>query len=370
MTIYLVNIVATAILSSIIQSEYDENGIETYQSKRKKRICLFLIFAIWVSIYTFRGVTGFDSAVYRVQYQSLFSGQKTVSEVGVTLRSTVFAYLLSWCASFSNGSWIFFCFISGVLIYLPIIILIYKKSEDVNLSCLLYIFTLSYYFGFNGIRQAIAGSFAMLGYYVFLREKKLVKYAIIVLLAYLFHSGALLAVPFQLLSLKKLKSVSTWVILTPFFAASFFLKDIWGTVVGAFNGVTVVTNYDDIFLDPHGSSIVRVAVWLIPIVLAFVYYTPIKEKYQDIDSDILMIICGTIFMIYSLADSNFSQMSMFFIDANIIIFPKIYSGFQEKNKRLLRYIVLLVYFSYMIILLLNGDGHFYPYKSVWESGMF
>lgn len=370
MAIYLVNIAVTAVLSSLIHREYDEKGIETYQSKRTKRICLFLIFVLWVSIYAFRGVTGADSAVYRSQYKSLFTHKTTVAESGATLRSTVFAFVLNECAVLSNGSWIFFCFISGVLVYYPILLLVSRKSEDINFSCLIYIFSLSFYFGFNGIRQAIAGSFAICAYYFGLRDKKYLKYAVLMLIAYCFHSGALLILPFHLLSLKKLKAISTWIILIPFAGASLVLRDIWGQVIGAFNGFEVVARYKEVFLEANGSGIIRVIVWIVPVVFVFMYYDRIKEKYHDIDSDALIVICGSIFMIYSMLDSNFSQLSMFFIDANLILYPKIYNAIEEKNKKAFKYSVLIVFFAYMLLLLLNGDGFYNPYISVWESGMY
>ncbi len=370
MTIYLVNVALTAILSSFIHREYDEKGIQTYQSKRTKNICLFLIFVLWILIYAFRGVTGADSAVYRGQYKSLFTGKITVAESGATLRSTLFAFILNECAALSGGSWIFFCFVSGILVYFPIFLLISKKSEDINFSFLIYIFTLSFYFGFNGIRQAIAGSFAICAYYFGLREKKLIKYGLLMIIAYGFHSGTLLVLPFQLLSLKKLKSISTWAILIPFAAASLILKDIWTQVIGVFNGFEVVTRYQDVFLEANGSGVIRFIVWIVPVVLVLIYYDRIKSKYQDIDGDTLMVICGSIFMLYSMLDSNFSQLSMFFIDANLILYPKIYNSIKEKSKRAFKYSVLFVYFAYMLVLLLNGDGFYNPYISVWESGMY
>ena len=367
---YFIDVALTAWISSAILNQYDANGIEQFQNKRKKKMLLILILLVWVLMYAFRGWTGSDSIVYWGNYKNISNHNLLLNDIFNTYRDKLFQIVSFYCSKLSNGSWLFFCLVLGLLTYGPIVRVILKKSPDVNFSCLLYIFTLSSFFAFNGVRQGLSIGFCCLAYYCGLTEKKYIRYAILMLIAYGFHAASLLIIPFHLISLKKLKSVSTILIIIIAFVASFFLVNIWGNVLDVFSGDNLVSDYDEMFINAHGSSIIRVFFWSAPIVLAIYHYSTTQKKFPEIDHDIILSIFGVVFMFYSMQSSNFSQMAPYFNFSTMLFIPKVVRSIPSDSKGLLKGIILVIAFVYMIFSLWNGDLGINPYIPIWESGVF
>ena len=370
MVIYIVDVLVTGFLSKFDIKEFDDNGIETYQSKRKRFICLSLILLLWVCLFAFRGTTGGDTGVYRAGYKNIFRNGLSLQDCFEQYRDKLYIAIAYYCAQISGGSWLFACFVFGFLVYTPIIVLISKKSEEINLSCILYLCTLQCFFAFNGVRQALATSFAIYAYYFGLRDKKIIKYIIFLLVAYGFHASVLLVIPFQLLSLKKLKKASTVFLILLLFGSSVVFNQVWSGFADLFGSNELVSKYSTVIQYAHGSSVIRVLVWLVPIVFGIYLYPKLSDKYPDADHDILMVLFGAVFMVYSMFDTNFSQMSIYFMDVNLILYPKLFKVVSDQHHKIFKTSIVVVYFLYMIMLLFNGDMGLNPYVPVWISGNY
>lgn len=85
-----------------------------------------------------------------------------------------------------------------LLILLPVVWLLYRYCEDVWLSTWLYVTLTFFYTSMNFTRQALAASILLLGY-PFLRQRRLVPYLGILLLAASFHKSALIMLPIYFL---------------------------------------------------------------------------------------------------------------------------------------------------------------------------
>ena len=84
--------------------------------------------------------------------------------------------------------------IIALISIIPVGVFIYKNSEMPFLSLLLYMGFNFYAFVFSGLRQAIAISFIIWSF-KFIKDRKLVKYAIMIILAICFHKSAFVFVP-------------------------------------------------------------------------------------------------------------------------------------------------------------------------------
>lgn len=368
---YIIDVALTAWVSSAIVNRYDYNGIAQYQNRRKKIMLLGLILFVWVLLFAFRGTTGGDASVYRYGYKHVFLNQLSLSDCFNEYRDKLYQVLVYFCGRFSQGSWVFMCFVTGILIYTPIIIVIAKKSDDYNMSCLLFIFLMCAYFPFNGTRQGLAISFAVLAYYLGLKDKKILRYALLMLVAYGFHASVLLIIPFHLLSLKKLKSISTFVLVIALFVVSFFLNNVWGNVIDAFSGDQVVSKYDNIFVESEGSSVIRVIFWLAPVVFALMNYSKYDEEIRkEMDSDILLTVFAAVFLLYSTQSVSFSQMAQYFTVSSVILIPRVIRYIHPEKKNITKYLILFFSFIYMLLILLRGSLNIIPYVPVWESGMY
>ena len=367
---YFIDVALTAWISSAIVNRYDYNGIAQYQNRRKKIMLLGLILFVWVMLFAFRGKTGSDTGGYYSGYKNIYDNSLSLDFLFNYYRDKLYQ-VVAWILSNTfRGSWFWGSFFVGVIIYFPVLYVIGKKSIDVNFSCLIYLSTLAAFFCFNGLRQGLSIAFTFMAYYCGLREKKIIRYALFMAIAYGFHAAALLIIPFHLISLKKLKSISTIILLLVAFVMSFFLINVWGDVIGFFKGDNLVSDYKDVFVNAHGSSIIRALFWAIPSIVAIFNYSRVKKHFSDIDHDIIMGIFGVVFMIYSMQSVSFSQMAPYFTITSVIMFPKIVFSFDSERRKNIKVLTIIVCLGYMLFLLWNGDLGINPYIPMWESGAY
>lgn len=367
---YLVDAALTAWISSAILNKYDANGIEQFQNKRKRKMLLVLLLLLWAFLYAFRGWTGSDTVVYWSNFKSISNHDLLLSDLLETYRDKLFQVVSFYCSKLFGGSWLWFCIITGLLTYIPIVRVIGKESPDVNMSALLYVFTLSAFYGFNGVRQGLSIGFCVIAYYCGLREKKFIRYIIFMLIAYGFHAASLLIIPFHFLSLKKLKTLSTVILIATAFVASFFLVRIWGNVLDFFKGDNLVSDYTEMFVNAHGSSIIRVVFWSAPVIFAIYHHSSTFKHFPEVDHDIILSIFGIVFMLYSTQSSDFSQMAPYFNFATVIYVPKTIMSMSVSSRGMTKWIILAVAFAYMIFMIWNGDMGLNPYTPIWESGVY
>lgn len=84
-----------------------------------------------------------------------------------------------------------FIFICSALGVIPISYMIYRHSTNVVFSFIIFASFIIYYFGFSGIRQAVAVGISVISYEFILRKKKTL-FFLSVILASLFHTSAIM----------------------------------------------------------------------------------------------------------------------------------------------------------------------------------
>jgi len=104
-----------------------------------------------------------------------------------------FALLLKVTAFFSNDYWLFLLVAGGLPIYFNVRAL-YSISHDFVISMFLFMTTCTYFFVFNGLRQAIAASIFSMAIVALVRNQKL-NYLAWILIAALFHQSVIVAIP-------------------------------------------------------------------------------------------------------------------------------------------------------------------------------
>ncbi|MBQ7907212.1 MAG: EpsG family protein [Clostridia bacterium] len=78
----------------------------------------------------------------------------------------------------------------GLITALPTAIIIYRDSKNTLLSSVIYLGLTSFFIAFSGMRQAVAIAITMLAY-LMIKDKRWVAFVLLVLLAYTFHSSAI-----------------------------------------------------------------------------------------------------------------------------------------------------------------------------------
>ena len=193
MTPYFLTIILMVIFSSAAQTTRKvDTGSRLLESKPASKITsALLIAAVIPLIFTagFRYEVGADFNAY-YKADEVFGGNvwekiKTLNEPGISI-------LVEIINLFSNdGAAYIFTF--SFLTIVPTTYILLRRSNNYTVILLLYVFCGCWHGIFNGVRQYLAATVIMFGYR-YIQEKKFVKYATTVLIAYCFHSSAIIMI--------------------------------------------------------------------------------------------------------------------------------------------------------------------------------
>ncbi len=189
-------------------------------SKSKNMMFLLFAFGQMFILMAFRYGIGFD---YK-QYANGFIVMKETGfdelsykdwEIGFVILTKLFGLIPGM-----DYQW--FIIILALLAVIPSAIFIYKNSEMVWVSTILYVNLFMFFMSMNFLRQMIAVSFVLLAWH-FMKRKKFIIYALIIIFASLFHQTVLVMLPVYFLVKMKpgIKELLTYgFILLWFYAAS------------------------------------------------------------------------------------------------------------------------------------------------------
>lgn len=369
MTVYLLTILFTAIFGVVANDNrtvrINRNGKEEYHTEN---IFMLFILLTWVIVFAFRGISvGADTSGYIYYFNSIKSSDMSFAEFSANQRDWLFGYLEYFCCKIFNGSWVCFQIVVAIIIYVPILKILNKKAEYLLSSLLLFIFTISFFSGFNGMRQAIAMSMIFYAYYDFFLEKKYFKYIVFLLIAFGFHSSVIFVIPIHFLSRFEIKKyvVKFSVILT--LLLFLFIWQIWPYLINflvSIGQTKMASDYAEVSKN-DGSGFLRFIVALAPVVIGYFYKEKLEEHFDNVNNELILCLFGALFMLLSTKYWIFARVSSYFSLSQILFIPKLYLIFSKDSRKMGCVIILFLYFSYMIALLLHGEGNYYPYDFIF-----
>ena len=125
------------------------------------------------------------------------------------------------------------------------------------------------------------------------------------------------------------------------------------------------TMYGDMLLEAgSGANILRLVVACIPVVISFVFYKQLKRTRKDIDILINFSVINMLLMLLATRHWLFARFSIYFDVYNIILIPQFVYIFKEKDRKLVRLVIYVLFFFYMYVLL-HVDSELLPYKTIY-----
>ncbi len=339
-------------------------GIFTFckgTSDRKKKVFLGIVFGLMILVMGFRDKTvGTDTILYCniFKHNITFEFSNILGQNDFTFLYSLYNHLLSFL---SHDSSIIILFNSGIIIYLTLRF-IYKNSDNVVISILLFMLLYHFFHAMNISRQYIA-VMIIANAYEYLKSGKSLKFAMWVCIATLIHNTSLIA--FALIPLAKLKNKKQKNIFLLVFA---IVCLFWNNFFAMFTNI--FTHYsmymDSSFIDARGENK--------KIIITFIYflfqviYLVSKSKINDIEEkkkmDMLYYInwIAILIGICSTRTLLLSRIEVYFSIFNIIFIPKVIN--LQKDKVIYYYILLILLMIPMIFLLYNGISGVIPYSNI------
>lgn len=190
---YFITIILMVVFAAAAQTtrRVDTNNRLSESKPASKVTCALLILAVIPLVFTagFRYEIGTDFNAY-YKANEIFGGNvwekiKKLNEPGIPILIEVTNLF-----STDNGAYIFvFSFFTIV----PTAYVLLRRSSNYSVILMLYVFCGCWHGLFNGVRQYLAATVVIVGHRYIL-DKKFVKYAICVFIAYLFHKSAIIMI--------------------------------------------------------------------------------------------------------------------------------------------------------------------------------
>lgn len=208
------------------------------------------IIAVTVQLIIINGLRNVSVGVDTFRYERHFNNIANLSSVKelINYGSDIgYVFFQKIVSLFSSDFQTFLIFVA-IIIFFLLGIFIYKYSSGYFISYLLFISLGLYHFSFTGIRQSIS-MIIILWTYKFILEKKAVKFFIVVLIASLFHSSALIFTPMYFLARIKWNRLY-FIVLVMIFTVFYLLRNQIGSLL-------TIIYYEEnagIMLDSYESS--------------------------------------------------------------------------------------------------------------------
>lgn len=250
--------------------------------------------------------------------------------------------------------------ISGIGVMIPL----YKYSCNFGVSIFLFVASCQFTWMFNGMRQFLVASI-IFGCTGLLLRRRFIPYAIIVCLLSTIHTSALILLPIYFIVTGEPWDKRTMLFIGLIILAMMFTSQFTGLLEDAVENTNYANSMEEFKSTDDGTSIMRIAVESVPIVIAFMYRNKIKDKLTPIIklSINMSLVSSGLYIISKIARSGImlGRLPIYFSMYNLILLPWLIKNiFNKEEKRLVYYLMIvlyLVFFYYQMVITWKGFGY-------------
>ncbi len=357
MTVYFILIIAILLLCWIHEKVISRkravvsDNITVIKDKRDKykftdkKIIWAFIFVAFAFVAAFRYKVGTDfHAYYRTELWSNKFAKGDFTDPGFT----IFAIIADFLFQGRNGG---LTILAAIVTTALFVFTIAKRSENMTLSLLLFIFIGCYTGMFNGVRQYLAAGILFAGFR-FVQEKKCFKWLLIVLLAATVHITAILM--FFVYFACNLKFNFMTVVLYAVIAVVllFLYEPLWNLV-----GVLKQEEMDtDIEWFNRSVNVLRVIVQCVPLLLSiFVSKNKINE---DADCKMLFNVCllNAAIAVASINSVYFARFFIYTMPFQILMYPKMLNKMEKNTRKIFTALLIVFYAAFWLYEVSNSSS--------------
>lgn len=319
MTIYIVILLIILLLSFV--EHFNSNA--TFL--KKGYLIIFFVIFIVMALRDYSVGTDIKNYIEGYNYIGIHA-----DTIGLTYKNYEPGYVLI-CLILNklNFSPSMFIIVISIIVLLPLFYL-FKYNSDKPITATFFYITLGlYFFAFSGLRQAIAISICVFSY-KYIKQKKLMKFILLVFFASFIHYSALCficAYPLYYLKLKK----RDYLVIGIFSLFIYMLKNQIGDLIYR---LIKGENYT-VFVVDVGIQWFMIVMLCIFLAIFFLVYH--KKKYNEYSCYINYYVLFLLIQIMSSFSNTFNRLGYYFIPFICVLFSNIYSEIENTKIRNLIY---------------------------------
>ena len=336
-------------IMSQIRAQYVCIGEGRYEARAN----LFMALATFSVIIFFAGMRSYvaDTTAYIKmfnEYPLLSEAHDVIFDSGAREPGfRLFSILIKTYISDNYSVWLWIiAVISGIGVMVPL----YKYSCNFGVSAFLFMASCQFTWMFNGMRQFLVASiiFACTG--LILRNKTLL-YIVIVCILSTIHTSALILIPMYFIAKGEPWNKRTMMFIGAIILAMVFADKFTNLLTDVVENTDYATSVNEFKDTDDGTSVIRILVESVPIIIAFVYRDKIKDKLTPIIklSINMSLIASGLYVISKVARSGIllGRLPIYFSMYNLILLPwLIKTIFEGKEKNLIYYTMIVCYFVF------------------------
>lgn len=236
--------------------------------------------------------------------------------------------------------------ISGICVMFPL----YKYSCNFGVSAFLFMASCQFTWMFNGMRQFLVAAIIFSCTGLILKNKTLL-YIIIVCILSTIHKSAFILIPMYFIAQGEPWNKRTLLFIGCIVLAMLFTSKFTNLLTDVVEQTDYATSVEEFKNTDDGTSVIRILVESIPIILAFIYRNRIKDKLTPIIklSINMSLISSGLYIISNIAKSGvlLGRLPIYFSVYNLILLPWLLKNiFEDREKNLIYYVMILCYFAF------------------------
>lgn len=367
MTIYVFMLIWVIIFGILANVTSKTVCVDSENMVYEQRVNLFfalMTFSVIIFFASLRSSVA-DTGAYISMFKSYPNDLSQIDGLlnGVAKRYPGFLVLTVILKKFTSDYNVWFTIIaviSGICVMIPL----YKYSSNFGVSAFLFMASCQFSWMFNGMRQFLVASiiFACTGLVL---RRKFIPYAIIVCLLSTIHTSALILIPMYFIVTGEPWNKRTMLFVGGIILAILFTSKFTGMLEDVVENTDYASSMEEFKETDDGTSIMRIAVESVPVIIAFVYRNRIKDKLTPIIklSINMSLVASGLYVISKIARSGImlGRLPIYFSMYNLILLPWLIKNiFNKEEKRLVYYLMIVLYiafFYYQMVVTWNGFGY-------------
>lgn len=361
MPVYIIMTLVSCGAAYMAQRSLKGDTISIGKVSVDKRILYFIAACIpLVLVSGLRWDTGVDHLNYYYVFTNVNFGLETHVEIGFKLLCK-----LVWLFT-KDMAWLFM--LCTLITMAFTFVAIWRNSSNLFISVFLFIAMGYFYYSMNSIRHFMALALYLFAYR-FLRERKLLWYVGVILLAAMFHKIALIALPLYFLLNIKYKRYWYGIFAVVLLLVNYFHRPILDLVYRY-----IFEFYKDIEGQHVGMSIVNVGIMLALTILCMLYEKKLLERSSQNIILINAAFLGVIFFTLCGWIPEYTRIGQYLTMLALFLVPEILACEERPKINQIYTIGLVVGFSaFMIVMLINSRVdtiQLIPYSSVFSRDSY
>lgn len=375
MTTSLLTVFILSLMGAWFGKSVPSLGYTAWGTRKPNVIGLFITGFVMIAFSGLRRTIG-DTFYYIHMFELAEQAGNPVPNLGAD--NFLFEYLMYWIRAVGGKSEAFIM-ITAIMTLVPVLLTFRKFAPDFLLAVFFYFTTGTYYITMNGIRQFVAtGIILMATKYLFSpRKTDFLKFLAFVLVAYFFHTSAVILIPIYFVCRRKAWSSSTFMIIVAGVAVLIFVSLFFPSFSNMLEDSSFSQYNDGWFTEgtEGGTNILRLGFHSIPMILSAVYYKELRKNGPVTDILVnLSVVHFAIFLI-SLYNWIFARFAFYTYTYMAILLSLLFSTSLKDGRRTSIKFVLYIFFMFFFFKDATGadayrSDFFTPNNNVWFSFIY